>query len=128
MMEAVSTSETSDNFYETIRRNIPEDSHFHRLRVLEKRRNGKILDRKERKEQDVKEIHKAKLYNLYSSHTVRKETREVAHGAKRKARTTFVGNRERKRPLGRPRRMWQDNIQDGLQKLECDSANCIHLA
>jgi hypothetical protein len=29
MMEAVNTSETSVNFYETTRRNIPEDSHLH---------------------------------------------------------------------------------------------------
>jgi hypothetical protein len=28
MMEATSTSETSVNFYQTIRRNIPEDSHL----------------------------------------------------------------------------------------------------
>jgi hypothetical protein len=29
MMEAESTSETSVNFYQTTRRNIPEDSHLH---------------------------------------------------------------------------------------------------
>jgi glycyl-tRNA synthetase alpha subunit len=29
MMEAVSTSETSVNFYQTTRGNIPEDSHLH---------------------------------------------------------------------------------------------------
>jgi hypothetical protein len=29
MMEAVSTSKTSVNFYDTTRRNIPEDSHLH---------------------------------------------------------------------------------------------------
>jgi hypothetical protein len=29
MMEAASTSETSVNFYETTRRNIPEDRHLH---------------------------------------------------------------------------------------------------
>jgi hypothetical protein len=29
MMEAVRTSETLVNFYETTRRNIPEDSHHH---------------------------------------------------------------------------------------------------
>jgi hypothetical protein len=29
MIEAVSTSETSVNFYQTTRRNIPEDSHLH---------------------------------------------------------------------------------------------------
>jgi hypothetical protein len=28
MMEAVNTSETSVNFYQTTRRNIPEDSHL----------------------------------------------------------------------------------------------------
>jgi hypothetical protein len=29
MMEAASTSETSENFYRTARRNIPEDSNLH---------------------------------------------------------------------------------------------------
>jgi hypothetical protein len=29
MMEAVSMSETSVNFYETTRRNMPEESHLH---------------------------------------------------------------------------------------------------
>jgi hypothetical protein len=29
IMEVVNTSETSDSFYETTRRNIPEDSHLH---------------------------------------------------------------------------------------------------
>jgi hypothetical protein len=29
MMKAASTSETSVNFYQTARRNIPEDSHLH---------------------------------------------------------------------------------------------------
>jgi hypothetical protein len=32
IMEAVSTSETSVNFYQTARRNIPEDSHPHTRR------------------------------------------------------------------------------------------------
>jgi hypothetical protein len=32
MMEAVGTSETSVNFYQTTRRNIPEDSHLHTRR------------------------------------------------------------------------------------------------
>jgi hypothetical protein len=29
MMDAASTSETSENFYQTTRRNNPEDSHLH---------------------------------------------------------------------------------------------------
>jgi hypothetical protein len=32
MLEAVSTSETSENFYQTTQRNIPEDSHLHACR------------------------------------------------------------------------------------------------
>jgi hypothetical protein len=32
MMEAASTSETSVNFYQTTRRNIPEDNHLHTRR------------------------------------------------------------------------------------------------
>jgi hypothetical protein len=32
MMEAASTSETSVNFYQTKRRNIPADSHLHSRR------------------------------------------------------------------------------------------------
>jgi hypothetical protein len=35
MMEAVSTSETSVNFYETTRRNIPENCHLHARRRRE---------------------------------------------------------------------------------------------
>jgi hypothetical protein len=31
MMEAVRTSETSVSFYQTARRNIPEDSHLHHV-------------------------------------------------------------------------------------------------
>jgi hypothetical protein len=31
MMEAARTSETSVNFYQTTRRNIPEDSHLQRI-------------------------------------------------------------------------------------------------
>jgi hypothetical protein len=32
MLEAVSTSEMSVNFYQTTRRNIPKDSHLYNLR------------------------------------------------------------------------------------------------
>jgi hypothetical protein len=35
-------------------------------------------------------------------------------GEKRNAYRILVGNSERKRPLGRPRRMWVDNINVGL--------------
>jgi hypothetical protein len=34
MMEAVNTSETSVNFYQTTRGSIPEDSHLHLVKSL----------------------------------------------------------------------------------------------
>jgi hypothetical protein len=39
-MEAVSTSETSVNFYQTTRRNIPEDSHLHTRRCENLKSHG----------------------------------------------------------------------------------------
>ena len=35
---------------------------------------------------------------------------------------------ERKRPLGRPRRRWEDNIKMDLREVWCDSGDWIALA
>jgi len=35
---------------------------------------------------------------------------------------------EEKRPLGRPRRRWKDNIKMDLQKVGCGGMDCIDLA
>jgi hypothetical protein len=40
----------------------------------------------------------------------------------------LVGMPERKRPLGRPRRRWQDNIKLDLKEIGIDGANWIRLA
>jgi hypothetical protein len=43
----------------------------------------------------------------------------VAHlGEKREAYRALVGKHEEKRPLGRPRRRWEDNIKKDNQKIE----------
>jgi hypothetical protein len=39
-----------------------------------------------------------------------------------------VGRPEGKRPLGRPRRRWEDNIKLDLRKIGIDGANWILLA
>jgi hypothetical protein len=39
----------------------------------------------------------------------------------------LVGRPEGKRPLGRPRRSWQDNIKIDLTEIGTDEANWIHL-
>jgi hypothetical protein len=40
----------------------------------------------------------------------------------------LVGRPERKRPLGRPKRRWEDNIKMDLRKIRIDRANWIRLA
>jgi hypothetical protein len=39
----------------------------------------------------------------------------------------LVGRPEGKRPLGRPRRMWEDNIRLDLREIGIDEANWIQL-
>ena len=40
----------------------------------------------------------------------------------------LVGKPERKRPLGRPRRRWEDNMKMDLQEVGCGSMDWIELA
>jgi len=40
----------------------------------------------------------------------------------------LVGKPERKRPLGRPRRRWEDNIKVDIQEMECGGMDWIELA
>jgi hypothetical protein len=40
----------------------------------------------------------------------------------------LVGTPEGKRPLGRPRRTWEDNIKMDLREIGIDEANWIWLA
>ena len=39
-----------------------------------------------------------------------------------------MGKPESKRPLGRPRRGWEDNIKMDLREVGCDAGNWIDLA
>jgi hypothetical protein len=47
---------------------------------------------------------------------------------KRSAWTLLVGKPERKRPIGRPRRRWVDNIRMHLGEVEWDDVDWIGLA
>jgi hypothetical protein len=39
----------------------------------------------------------------------------------------LVGKPEGKRPLGRPRRRWKDNIKTDLLEVGCEGMDCIQL-
>jgi hypothetical protein len=49
-------------------------------------------------------------------------------GGKRHAYRILVGKPEGKRPLGRPRRTWVDNIKMDLREIEWDGVNWIDVA
>jgi hypothetical protein len=49
-------------------------------------------------------------------------------GEKRNAYRILVGKLEEKRPLGRPRRRWVDNIKIDLRGIGWDSMDWIDLA
>jgi hypothetical protein len=49
-------------------------------------------------------------------------------GEKRNAYRILVGKPERKRPLGKPRRRWVDNIKMDLREIGLDGVDWIDLA
>jgi hypothetical protein len=49
-------------------------------------------------------------------------------GEKRNAYRILVGNLEGKRPQGRQRRRWTDNIKMDLREIGCDCMDWIDLA
>jgi hypothetical protein len=77
------------------------------------------------------------LHSLYSSPNIVKVTKSrrmrwAGHVARmgegRDVYRVLVGRPEGKRPLGRPRRRWEDNIKMDLREIGIDGANCTRLA
>jgi len=48
-------------------------------------------------------------------------------GDRRGVYSVWVGKPEGKRPLGRPRRIWEDNIKMDLQEVRCVGVDWIEL-
>jgi hypothetical protein len=49
------------------------------------------------------------------------------NGEKRNTYRIFIGRPEGKRPLGRPRRKWMDNIKTDFREIGWDGMGWIHL-
>jgi hypothetical protein len=49
-------------------------------------------------------------------------------GERRSVYKVLVGERKRKRPLGRPRCTWEDNIKMDLREVGCGGMDWIELA
>jgi hypothetical protein len=109
----------------------------HRLSVFENRVLRKILRPKMEEDGSWRKLHNDGLHRLYSSQNfVRviksRRVRWAGHVARmgegRGVYRVLVGRTECKRPLGRPRRRWEDNIKMYLMKIGIEGANRIRLA
>jgi hypothetical protein len=84
-----------------------------------------------------RKLHNEELHGLYSSPSVVRVIKarrmrwvgHVAHmGEVRGAYNISVGRPEGRRPLGRPRRRWEDNMKLGLREIGFGDVDWIHLA
>jgi hypothetical protein len=82
-------------------------------------------------------LHNKELYALYSSpNSIRvmksRRLRWAGHvariGERRGAYRDLVGKPEGRRPLGIPRRRWEDNIKKDLREVGCGGVDWIDLA
>jgi hypothetical protein len=97
----------------------------------------KIFGPKREEDGSWKKLHNDELHSLYSSPNivrVIKSTRmrwagHVARmGEGRVVYRVLIGRHEGKRPLGRPRCRWEDNVEMDLREIGIDGANWIQLA
>jgi hypothetical protein len=109
-----------------------------RPRVFENRVLGRIFGpRRDKVTGELRKLHNEELNDLYSSPTIvrviksrrmrwagRVARMEEGRGVYR----VLVGNPEGKRPQGRLRRRWEDNIKMNLQEVGCRSMDRIELA
>jgi hypothetical protein len=107
----------------------------HRLRVFE---NSvlRIFGPKREEDGSWRKLHNDKLHSLYSSpntkviklRRLRWEGHVTCMGEGRGIYRVLVGRPEGKRPLGRSRRTWEDNIKMDLREIGIYGANWIQLA
>jgi len=84
-----------------------------------------------------RKLHNEKLNNLYSSPNIvrvikSRRMRWAGHVARmgegRGVYRVLVGKPEGRRPLGRPRRRWEDNIRMDLREVGCGRVDWMELA
>ncbi|KAJ4437434.1 hypothetical protein ANN_17578 [Periplaneta americana] len=109
-----------------------------RLRVFQNKVLRKIFGAKrDEVTGEWRKLHNTKLHTLYSSPDIIRNIKSrllrwaghVARmGESRNAYRVFAGRPEGKRPLGRPRRRWEDNIKMDLREVRYDDRDWINLA
>jgi hypothetical protein len=110
----------------------------HRLRVFENRVLRRIFGpTRDEVTGEWRKLHNEELYNLYSSPDIIRQVKSrrmrwaghVARmGEERKVYKILVGKPEGKRPLGRPRRRWEDGIRMDLREIGLWDVDWIRLS
>ncbi|KAJ4452141.1 hypothetical protein ANN_03659 [Periplaneta americana] len=110
----------------------------HRLRVFENKVLRKIFgSKRDEFTGEWRKLHNTELHALYSSPDIirnikSRRLRWAGHlarmGESRNACRVLVGRPEGKRPLGRPRCRWEDNIKMDLREVGYDDRDLINLA
>jgi hypothetical protein len=121
--------------YETWSLTLREE---HRLRLFESRVLRKIFrPKRDEMKGEWRKLHKEELRDLYSSPSIiriikSRRMRWAGHvarmGEKRNAYRLLVGKPDGRRPLGRPRCRWVDNIRMYLGEVGWDDVDWIGLA
>jgi len=109
-----------------------------RLRVFENRVLRRVVgSRRDEVTGEWRKLHNEKLNYLYCSPNIVRVIKSrrmrwaghVAHmGERRDVYRVSVGKRDRTRPLGRPRRRWEDNIKMDVQEMKCGCMDWIEVA
>ncbi|KAJ4441958.1 hypothetical protein ANN_11822 [Periplaneta americana] len=110
----------------------------HRLRMYENKVLRKIFGAKrDEVTGEWRKLHNTELHALYSSPDIIRNIKSgrlrwaghVAHmGESRNSYRVLVGRLEGKRPLGRPRRRWEDNIKMDFREVGYDNRDWVNLA
>jgi hypothetical protein len=94
----------------------------------------RIFGHKTEEDGSWRKLHNDELHSLYSSPNIVRviKSRWAGHVARmgegRAVYRVLAGRPERKRPLERPRRRWEDNIKMDFREMGIDEANWIRLA
>jgi hypothetical protein len=110
----------------------------HRLRVFANRvLRGIFGPKRDEVTGEWRKLHNEELHNLYSSPDIIRQVKPMrmmwaGHVARmreeRKVYKVLVGKPEGKRPLGRPRRMWEDGIRMDLREIGLRRVDWIRLS
>ena len=122
------------NFWQLLNHGVMYSS---RLRVFENRILRRIFGRKKDENRDWRRLHNEELHSSYRSPNIARVIKSIrlrcaGHVARmeesRSAFKILKGTLTGKRPLGRPKCRWEDNIRMDLKKICINTRNWIDLA